>query len=393
MSRTPSFAMLAIVAIVLAACSGSSLAAPATTPGPTTSSPSTTAPDSIPSVTPVASAAATPSVTATSATSNAVLSGESWIVYEGPIAGGVGNRAVRPDGTGDHFLTPEVPLPANGWQVHPDWSPDGLHLAFAADDADDPAGSGTAGVGTRDLWVSTADGTGAERVLDCEDPCTQADHPAWSPDGRMLAFTGWDLVDGENVHGHVALLDLETGTVRTLITVKDDEDAFAWPRWSPDGRHLVVEMQTWSNLTHEADLTRTAIGVVDLDAKTPSWKRLTDWTLWATYPDWHPSKGLIVFSTRPWGDLPDGPSNLYTIAPDGSALTRITTYGDFGHADPRAVQPTWTPDGTRIIFTKVIGTGFGSPTMMTILPDGTGMLSATASGEIFGTHPRLRPLP
>ena len=45
----PSFAMLAIVAIVLAACSGSRCTA-----ATTTSSPSTTAPDSIPSVTPVA---------------------------------------------------------------------------------------------------------------------------------------------------------------------------------------------------------------------------------------------------------------------------------------------------------------------------------------------------
>ena len=248
-------------------------------------------------------------------------------------------------------------------------------------------------MGTRDLWVSNADGTGAERVLDCKDPCTQTDHPAWSPDGRTLAFTGWDLVDGKNVHGRLALLDLETRKVRTLITVKDDRDAFAWPRWSPDGRPLVVEMQSWSNTTSDADMTRTAIGVVDVDAKTPSWKRLTDWTLWATYPDWHPTKDLIVFSTRPWADLPEGPSNLYTIGPDGSAMTRITSFGDLGRADPRAVQPTWTPDGTRIIFTKVVGTGFGNPTMMTILPDGTGMASATASGEIFGTHPRLRPLP
>jgi Tol biopolymer transport system component len=56
------------------------------------------------------------------------------------------------------------------------------------------------------------------------------------------------------------------------------------------------------------------------------------------------------------------------------------------------VQPTWTPDGTRIIFTKVVGTGFGNPTMMTILPDATGLASAR-SGELFGTQPRLRPIP
>ena len=148
--------------------------------------------------------------------------------------------------------------------------------------------------------------------------------------------------------------------------------------------------RTWSNLTHEADLTRTAIGVVDLDAKTPSWKRLTDWTLWATYPDWHPSKGLIVFSTRPWGDLPDGPSNLYTIAPDGSALTRITTYGDFGHADPPAVtalDARWDPDhlhqGHRHRVRQSHDDDDPPRRHRHVVRDGL---------EV-GTHPRLRPLP
>jgi hypothetical protein len=40
---------------------------------------------------------------------------------------------------------------------------------------------------------------------------------------------------------------------------------------------------------------------------------------------------------------------------------------------------------------QVVGRGFLNPTMMTILPEGTGLASATASGEMFGTHPRLRP--
>jgi hypothetical protein len=31
--------------------------------------------------------------------------------------------------------------------------------------------------------------------------------------------------------------------------------------------------------------------------------------------------------------------------------------------------------------------------MATILSDGTGMTSATTSGPMFGTHPRLRPTP
>jgi dipeptidyl aminopeptidase/acylaminoacyl peptidase len=162
------------------------------------------------------------------------------------------------------------------------------------------------------------------------------------------------------------------------------------PRWSPDGRRIVVEMQRWSDTSSNADLTGTAIGVANLDHATPTWNQLTDWTMWATYPDWHPTQDLIVFATRPWDDLDTGPSNLCTIRPDGTGLTPLTA---FEAAQTRAVQPSWTPDGRQIIFTAVEGTGFGSPTMATILSDGTGMTSATTSGPMFGTHPRLRPTP
>jgi Tol biopolymer transport system component len=128
--------------------------------------------------------------------------------------------------------------------------------------------------------------------------------------------------------------------------------------------------------------------VVDLRRPEATPKLLTDFTMWATYPDWHPREDLIVFSTRPWGDLATGPSNLYTIRPDGTAMKQLTRYSE---GQTRAVQPTWTPDGKSIIYTAVEGTGFGTPTMAIMGRDGSNVRSATSSGPIFGTHPRLRP--
>ena len=105
-----------------------------------------------------------------------------WIVYmrsfsEGPIEGGAGIRIVGTDGTGDDWLFPDVKLPKGGWQVHPDWSPDGTRLAFAADDpvvAPEPSSPATCG------WATPTE------------PTHGASSTAWRPvrRGRPSMVTG-----------------------------------------------------------------------------------------------------------------------------------------------------------------------------------------------------------
>ncbi|MBP7889954.1 MAG: PD40 domain-containing protein, partial [Ilumatobacteraceae bacterium] len=304
----------------------------------------------------------------------ALLPGEAWIVYEAPLYerdDGKGNRLVRPDGSDDHWATPQVPIPRGGWQLHPDWSPDGSLLAFSADDAAD--GDKPRELWTRDLWVSKPDGTGAERLLDCVLPCVTLDWPAWSPDGTRLAFMAHDEVGGSAAF-RLDVMDMMTRAVTTVATASGPT-GFAGPRWSPDGQRMVLEVGRYTDLGPEGSLSATAVAIVDLRDPTPTPTVITDGSLWATYPDWHPTEDLIVFSTRPWSALDDGPSNLYTVRPDGSALTALT---DFTTGQTRATQPTWTPDGTEIIFTAVEGTGFGEPTMAIVNRDGTALRSATS---------------
>jgi Tol biopolymer transport system component len=226
-------------------------------------------------------------------------------------------------------------------------------------------------------------------VFDCNDPCNQADAPAWSPDGSTLAFATYDAHGDAVTNGRVAVLDLRTGKVRTIITASDDLHDFMWPRWSPDGRRLVLELQRWSDPSFSADLQATAIGVVDLARRTPGLRLLTPAEGWASSPDWHPSKDLIVYFTQPIETTEVGPSDLMTIRPDGSHLQNVTSSAP---GDPRPVQPTWTPDGRRIIF-ALARADWSDPRMYTIRADGAGLVPATADGPRFGTHPRLRPLP
>ncbi len=358
-----------LILATLAGCSASGQTAPPSSPG----SIATPAGSAI-GASPTGRAPTSPSPNAS------VGDAAGSIVYLGPVDGGAGIRIVGTDGTGDHWLFPDVKIPKDGWQAHADWSPDGTRLAFASDDPADPPGAEI----TRDLWVGDADGANARRVFDCVSPCLEAEEPAWSSDGRMLAFVTWGPQPAS-----LAVLDLATGTISLILTVDHDPDAFRRPRWSQDGHRIVLEHQTWTG-GEDDQIADSVIGIVDLDSASPRFTPITEPAMWATYPDWHPTEDRIVFSTRPWSELGDGPSNLYTIRPDGSGMTALT---DFVSGQSRTVQPHWTPNGKQIIFTKVEGTGFGNPTMAVIDADGTGLRSATGDAWLFGTHPRLRPTP
>ena len=62
-------------------------------------------------------------------------------------------------------------------------------------------------------------------------PLTRGRLPAWSPDGRALAFTS-DRGGSDDVY----VLTLRTSAVRRLTSDAADDWA---PAWSPDGRRLL----------------------------------------------------------------------------------------------------------------------------------------------------------
>ena len=78
------------------------------------------------------------------------------------------------------------------------------------------------------------------------------------------------------------------------------------------------------------------------------------------------------------------------VHPDGTGLTAVTDVAGTGGA---AVQPTFTPDGERIMFKLDDPRGGLSGVMATIAIDGTDLAPATTSGYLEGWHPRLRPTP
>ena len=161
---------------------------------------------------------------------------------------------------------------------------------------------------------------------------------------------------------------------------------FAQRDWAALADMKSIDKLAAAQTTH----TASAIAVVDAQGLGESTPRMfTDWTMWAAYPEWSRSQDLIVFSTYDWAgfQFTDEPSNLYTIRPDGTELMRLTTYGRAGE---RAVHPTFTPDGERVIFVHVRrdSTHGRWPDAAFIDADGTELRVLSGPSP---WHPRLRP--
>jgi Tol biopolymer transport system component len=118
---------------------------------------------------------------------------------------------VNRDGTG---LRPLVVGRAHDRE--PAWSPDGRWIAFTR---------GTPGTSIRELWLVRPDGTGSRRLTSLE---AVSAAPAWSPDSTRIAFA----TDVRNVQFDIYSLGVD-GKEQRRVTVTA-EDSFE-PGWSPDG--------------------------------------------------------------------------------------------------------------------------------------------------------------
>lgn len=84
---------------------------------------------------------------------------------------------------------------------------------------------------------------------------------------------------------------------------------------------------------------------------------------------------------------PDKAADVYTMRIGGEPR-RVT---DFGSKGGRAIQPTWTPAGDRVVFVAEDTPGI-SPNAAFISPDGRS-LTRLSKDRFVRTHPRLRPTP
>jgi TolB protein len=115
-------------------------------------------------------------------------------------------------------------------------------------------------VGRRDtsgmqIWVMDIDGRNARQLTHLQASAGSAECPAWSPDGKRIAFQSGARVAGQRATAHIWLVDATTGEARELTSHAEPWQDEA-PAWFPDGRRIAFQSNrtgTWEVWVIDAD--------------------------------------------------------------------------------------------------------------------------------------------
>jgi hypothetical protein len=227
------------------------------------------------------------------------------------------------DGAGTHAVTP---LRRGGADLSPAWSPDGTMLAFSR--------VTTSRRGLRSSIIARVLASGAERVLvtmPLGARLSFVGEPAWSPDGATIAYTHSRIDRRFYFRPTIRTVPAAGGGSRALIP-----DAHS-PAWSSDGRRLAfasVRDRNGSRCGAHECWYAAELYVAAADGSAP--RRLTHNEGEDATPAWSPDGSRILFTSDQ--NLPEGDSaEVYSVAADGSCLTWLT------NGTPANDAPAWRP--------------------------------------------------
>ncbi|MDP1692674.1 MAG: Tol-Pal system beta propeller repeat protein TolB [Burkholderiaceae bacterium] len=174
------------------------------------------------------------------------------------------------------------------------------------------------------LRITDADGEGGQVALTSVEPIIS---PAWSPDGRELAYVSF-----ESQKAVVWVQDVVSGQRRALANFRGTNSA---PAWSPDGRQLVLSLSRDGG-TQLFSMGRDGAGL----------KRLTQSGAIDTEATFAPDGRALFFVS----DRGGGPQ-VYRMPAAGGNAERVTFAGAYN------ISPALSPDGRTLAYISRLGGG------------------------------------
>ena len=209
-------------------------------------------------------------------------------------------RAVAPDGSHERDL--------RIMGTHPAISPDGKLIAYCSN-KDSSAFQ---------VWIAAASGANARRVVEIKEGSSC--DPAWSPDGRQLAFV---IREKKDAAGTIAIVNVDGSGQRTLAPGTH-------PSWSGTGDAIVYQ-----------ELAGKYLRVVVIKPDGSGKRVLVEGDENDFAPAWSPDGKTIAFvSDR------NEACAIYLSAADGSGSLHRLAFSEKG----QVANPAWFRDSTRVVF-------------------------------------------
>ena len=185
--------------------------------------------------------------------------------------------------------------------------------------------------------------------------------PAWSPDGKLIAYR---INPPRSDEADIMVVAAAGGKPRNITNSPGVAD---WsPAWSPDGRSIAF--------------FSTRAGGRDIWVMKPDGtrkRRLTRDGSLNEYPAWSPDGRRIAFQSARLGEF-----EIYVMSSDGRTQRNLTRH------PARDQWADWSPDGRWIAF---MSTRAGSDDVFVVRPDGTGVKNLTRTPTPAGIASLVEP--